>query len=41
MPFFTINDTIDATGLPGANLRKDNNKPIENPSLNELDFLNS
>ena len=30
MPFFTINDTI-----------KDNNKPIENPSLNELDFLNS
>ncbi len=20
---------------------KDNNKPIENPSLNELDFLNS
>ena len=30
MPFFTINDTT-----------KDNNKPIENPSLNELDFLNS
>ena len=32
MLFFTINDTI-----------KDNtdNKPIENSSLNELDFLNS